>query len=265
MVIRLLTLNCYSLPFDRTTRPRLETIAQEVQALSLDVVCFQEVHLWRYARLLARSLPEYAHSASAPYLYTPRGGLLTLSRHPIARQRFVLYEKRGRLHSPGFADWLLHKGILIAELTLPHTPVVIVNTHLLANYNADWSHGNHYARHQGAELEQLLHTLDEIERDRLVIVVGDFNIPTGTRLYGDFVRAAGLIDPLASSAQPTFRPPRFLPAHYALPLDHVLVRAPAGQLPEVSAQIVLARPVRLVNGIEAYLSDHSAILAEVKL
>ncbi len=243
---------------------RLKTIARELQGRAIDLLLFQEVHLWTYARLLARALPAFPYSATAPYLYAPKGGLLTLSRWPIERQHFVLFDKRGHWHTPGLADWLQYKGILLTRFTQEGMTFVVVNTHLLANYAADWSGGNRYTRHQRAELEQLAWTLDEIQKDKLVLVAGDFNIPTDSRLYQDFVHSTGLYDPLSTNSQPTFRPPPFFPAYYTQPLDHVLVRAPEGMQVDVSAQIVLDKPVRLVDGQESYLSDHSAIQAEIR-
>ncbi len=265
MQLRLLTLNTLSVPFVRHTRARLATLGRELNDAGLDVICFQEIQFSRYIPLVQQSFPNFPHHAFEPFVHAPKGGLMTLSRIPITRQRFVLYEKRGRITSPALADWVLHKGILVAELTMQDVPVAIVNTHLLANYSADWSQNNRYTRHQQAELQQLRHTLEEIGPETLVIVVGDFNIPTGTRLYRDFVSAAGLYDPLAQSTAPTFRPPRFLPGRHEQPLDHVLVRAPRGCRVQASARIVLRDPLSLVNGRRAHLSDHSAIEASVSL
>ncbi len=263
--LRLLTLNTLGVPFMRHTRARLATLGRELNDAGLDVICFQEIQFSRYIPLVQESFPNFPHHAFEPFIHAPKGGLMTLSRLPIARQRFVLYEKRGRIASPALADWVLHKGILVAELAVLDVPIAIVNTHLVANYSADWSQNNRYARHQQAELKQLTQTLEEIRPETLVIVVGDFNIPTGTRLYRDFVRTTGLYDPLAESTAPTFRPPLFLPGRHEQPLDHILIRAPRGCNVQASARIVLRDPLRLVNGRHAHLSDHSAIEASIQV
>ncbi len=262
---RLLTLNTLGVPFVRHTRARLATLGRELNDADLDVICFQEIQFSRYIPLVTESFPNFPHHAFEPFIHAPKGGLMTLSRTPIARQQFVLYEKRGRLASPALADWVLHKGILVAELTLRGVPVAVVNTHLVANYSADWSQNNRYARHQQAELQQLRDTLEQIGPERLVIVVGDFNIPTGTRLYRDFVHATGLYDPLALSSAPTFRPPRFLPGRHEPAIDHVLIRSPRGCRVQASARIVFREQLRLVNGRHAHLSDHSGIEASVSV
>ncbi len=263
MNIRLLTLNCYSLPFYPDTRSRLKTLARELQGRNLDVVLFQEIHLWGYAHLLAHSLPDFPHAVTASYLYTPKGGLLTLSRLPVLAKHFYLFDKRGRWFSPGLADWMLHKGVLCAEIVQDGMPMVIINTHLVANYSNNWSSGNHYTRHQRAELVQLGHILKEIELHKLVFIAGDFNMPTDAQIYQEFLAATGLFDPLAEDPKPTYRPMSFLPDSYAQPLDHVLIRAPAGTPVEVSAQIVFDQPVELVDGRKRFLSDHYGIEVEI--
>ncbi len=263
--LRLLTMNTLGVPFMRHTRARLATLGRELNETALDVICFQEIQFSRYIPLVQEAFPNFPHHAFEPFVHAPKGGLMTLSRLALRNQRFVLYEKRGRIASPALADWVLHKGILVAECAVQDVPVAVVNTHLVANYSADWSQDNRYARHQQAELEQLRQTLAEIPPEFLVVVVGDFNIPTGTRLYRDFVRVAGLYDPLAQSTAPTFRPPRFLPGRHEQALDHVLVRAPRGARVQASARIVFRDKMRLINGKHAHLSDHCAIEATLNV
>jgi len=259
--LRLLTLNCLGVPFVRQPRARLSTLGRELNDAALDVICLQEIQFSRFLPLLRAVFTNYPHQTYEPFVHAPKGGLVTLSHAPVQRRRFVLYEQRGHWHSSTFADWLLHKGILIAELVLAGEPVTVVNTHLLANYSADWSHGNRYARHQQAELQQLRRVLDELDRDVLTIIAGDFNLPTQTALYRDFVQAAGLFDPLADNHEPTLHPPRFLRGDHAQPIDHVLIRAPRGRAIQASAQLVFSDKLRLINGKHARISDHSGIEA----
>ncbi len=263
--LRLLTLNCLGVPFVRQPRARLSTLGRELNDSELDVICLQEIQFSRFIPLLRDAFTNYPYQAYEPFVHAPKGGLVTLSHVPVQRQRFVLYEQRGRWHSPALADWLLHKGILVTELIVKEELVTIVNTHLLANYSADWSRGNRYARHQQAELLQLEQVLDELDRDVLTIIAGDFNLPTHTALYRDFVKAAGVYDPLANSYEPTLHPPKFLWGNHAQPIDHVLIRAPRGRKMAASARIVLGEKLRLVNGRQGRLSDHSGIEASIKL
>ena len=128
----LLTFNCLGAP-GVGTRRRLLTLARELEGALYDVVCLQEVQAQMYRRLLMRACASYA-CVSAPYIYAPRGGLLTLARPTIIGNQFTPFRERGRLHSPAIIDWPLHKGVLRTTLALGDLPVVVFNTHLNANY-----------------------------------------------------------------------------------------------------------------------------------
>lgn len=257
--LRLLTLNCFGVPFLRQTRARLRTLARELNDSQVSVLLLQEVQFTPFVPLLRESFHSFPYCAFEPYLYAPKGGLLTLSRFPIQRTQFVLFEKRGRLHSPAIADWMLHKGILATELNVSGTPVTTFNTHLVANYSADWSRGNHYARHQHAELKQLSAMVNALDGQQLAIVAGDFNLPRGSWLYREFIRETGARDPLADSDEPTFRPRALLPARYVLALDHIFVRAPRHAQLQIAGQIVFKDKLHLTNGRLGYLSDHYGV------
>jgi endonuclease/exonuclease/phosphatase family metal-dependent hydrolase len=159
---------------------------------------------------------------------------------------------------------MLHKGILVAHLDVAGSPVVVVNTHLLANYSADWSEHNGYARQQRAELHQLVQVLNEVGHDPLVTVVGDFNVPSGASIYQEFVRASALQDILGEKPEPTYRCPSYWPDRYVQALDHVLVRPPSGSSAQANAHLVFRDKTRLVDGKLAYLSDHFGIEAHIE-
>ncbi len=88
--LRLLTLNCLGVPFVRHPRARLATLGRELDGSKLDVICFQEIQFRRYVPLLRQAFPSYPHQVFEPFLHAPKGGLVTLSRFPVRRQRFVL-------------------------------------------------------------------------------------------------------------------------------------------------------------------------------
>ncbi len=261
--MRLLTFNCFGVPLLSNTRARLRTLARELDAADVDVVCLQEIQLSRYLPLLRRSLTQYPHAAYEPYIYAPKGGLVILSRWPIESANFVLYRERGRWHSPAVADWLLHKGILAAGVRIGDHPVIVVDTHLIANYSGNWSRHNTYARQQHSELRQLAQVVHGVEANVPCVIAGDFNLPRGSWLYNDFVAEAGVIDPLSESEDPTYRPLSILPGRFQVAIDHVFIRPPRHQVVTASAQLVFQEPLTLVNGRTSYLSDHTGILADV--
>jgi endonuclease/exonuclease/phosphatase (EEP) superfamily protein YafD len=156
-------------------------------------------------------------------------------------------------------DKILSKGMLITSLHWENIPVVIINTHVVANYSGDWARQGVFARLQEKQLRQLAETVAIQPSNALVMVVGDFNIPRGSRLYQDFLHQTGLIDPLTGDRRPTHRPPPGVPAHYALPIDFVFVRVPQTLSLEITGDLCFSNKFDLNHKRQDYLSDHNGI------
>jgi endonuclease/exonuclease/phosphatase family metal-dependent hydrolase len=258
-VFSLITLDCFgaAAPY---TRRRLAALAHELNQGMAHVVCLQEVQAHAHRRLLVRGCATYPAYAFAPFIHAPKGGLLTLSRLPIEQSHFTLYRQRGHWYTPAIADWVLHKGVLATRMTLDGVPISVLNTHLNANYSGDWRRQNRYARYEWQQLQQLAEVVAEQPPENLLIVVGDFSIPRGSWLYRDFLALTGLIDPMARDKRPTFRPPRGVPARYAVPIDFTLVR-PA-RLPNfrAEARLCFEEKVTVPGGRrQVYVSSHLGI------
>lgn len=257
----LLTLNCYGVPAPGTTR-RLSLLAETLNSESLSAVCLQEVQSNLYCKQLRRACSSYPASAYEPFIHAPKGGLLTLSQNPIQESEFILYQERGLWYTPALADWILHKGILISRIHINGLPVVVMNTHLTANYTGDWSRSNPYAKHEHLQLQQLAKLVREQPENALVLVCGDFNIPRGSWLYDSFLEASNLHDPLAGDMQPTLRPRRVIPTRYFMPIDFAFVRAP--HLTPLTAESRLRFEERVLHdGRHLHLSDHYGVELQI--
>lgn len=254
----LLTFNCFGVPSPGTGR-RLGLIAATLERSAYDVVCLQEVQLHSYRRLLTAAMPGFPSPAFAPHLHAPRGGLLTLSRPAIQRSDFIPYDARDIPSPPAIMDWLLSKGILRTELRCGSLSVVVLNTHLNANYSGDWRRENRYAQVERRQLAQLARVAAEQPAEALVVVAGDLNIPRGTWLYDALLAEGGLTDPLAGDRRPTYRMPYGLPKHFGQPIDFALLRAPALPGLRVAADLRFGEPVDDGRGGRLHLSDHTAV------
>lgn len=256
--LSVLTLNCFGAPVP-TTRRRLLALARELEQSALQLVCLQEVQLVMYQKLLIQACASYPFQAFQPYLHSPKGGLVTLSRVPLTTQHFETYTEQGRWYLPTVMDNFLRKGILITSLHWADFPVVVMNTHVLANYSGDWERQGVFARMQEKQLRQLAEAVAAQPSNALVVVVGDFNIPRGSRLYTDFLHQTGLVDPLAGDLRPTHRPPPGVPAHYSLPIDFVLVRVPSPHLLQIACDLRFSSKLQLDHKYHDYISDHNGI------
>jgi endonuclease/exonuclease/phosphatase (EEP) superfamily protein YafD len=256
--LSLLTLNCFGTPVPRARR-RLRALARQLEHSTIQLVCLQEVQLVFFQRLLIQACASYPFQAYEPHLHSPKGGLVTLSRMPLVTQSFETYTEQGRWYLPTAMDRFLRKGMLISSLHWEGAPVVVINTHVIANYNGDWERQGVFARMQEKQLLQLAEIVAIQPSNALVVVVGDFNIPRGSRLYKNFLQWTGLIDTLAEDRRPTHRPPRGVPAHYSLPIDFVFVRVPQSLSLEIKCDLRFSDKFELSHKYHDYISDHNAV------
>jgi endonuclease/exonuclease/phosphatase (EEP) superfamily protein YafD len=254
----LLTLNCFGLWLPNTKR-RLLSLAKELEQRPYQIVCLQEIQLHQYQRLLIEACPSYPYAQYEPYFHCPKGGLLTLSRIPIISKSFVPYGERGLWYTPMLLDRLFFKGMSITRLVWDHIPMVIINTHLLANFAGDWERHGMYARVEEKQLWQLAETVRSQPADSLIIVVGDFNIPRRSKLYDDFMAHSGLTDLLVGDTRPTLRLPLGTPSQLSLSIDYTLIRMPQAHSFKVNCDLCFSSKYRLNNQRQGYLSDHHGI------
>ena len=259
--LRLLTLNCL---FRGNAAARLATLARELQGSKLDILCLQEVVWRRHVELLGAALPCFPHAAFKPFGLAAKGGLLLMSRWPISHWRYETYRRRGRWNTLGFADWLIHKGFQVVRLEVDGEAMVVINTHLLANYAEDWSRESDYALRQWDELHQLARSLATIDAGMPLVVAGDLNVPAGSWLYEDFLSSTGLRDVFDARREPTGRA-ELAHKQPAQAIDHVLVRLPRERQLHTSARLVFQEELRLVTGKSGHLSDHFGIEAHITM
>ncbi|MFE2582065.1 endonuclease/exonuclease/phosphatase family protein [Streptomyces sp. NPDC059378] len=251
--LRLLTMNTL---FTGDVPARLRALGAALGRSDYDVVCLQEVMFRRNARLICRAAPAYRHFAYSGTVLL-KGGLVLLSRWPISRWRFVRYPTTG----PVRGELLMRKGALLASVDTPDGELVVVNTHLSANRDDDWSPTNRYTRIAAAELARLTGLIAAMGPDLPVAVAGDLNLPRDSAVLADFIATAGLRDVLAGDTRPTYRPTPQWPSPPAL--DHVLVRAAAGETLTGGADLVFQDPVTVDDGRQVYLSDHYGVRAQL--
>jgi endonuclease/exonuclease/phosphatase family metal-dependent hydrolase len=259
----LLTLNCFGLWLPNTGR-RLLALAKELEQSHYHVLCLQEIQLHKYQRLLVEECG-YPYSFHEPYVHCPKGGLLTLSRLPFASTSFEPYTERGSWYTPMLLDRLFFKGMSIASLSWKDIPIVIINTHLLANFAGDWERHGMYARVEEKQLWQLSEMVNAQTADSVVIVVGDFNIPRGSGLYRDFIVHSGLTDLLAADTRPTLRIPFNGASRFSLSIDYILVRIPHKYPLQVNCDLCFSEKYAISSKQEGYLSDHFGIEVQITI
>jgi endonuclease/exonuclease/phosphatase family metal-dependent hydrolase len=251
--LRLLSFNAL---FKGDVRPRIEALGARLEDSAYDVVCLQEVMAPGMARLLARLAASYPHRRYSGGALV-KGGLVLLSRRPIARHRFVRYP----VTRPLRPELLMRKGAQVALLHTAAGPVAVVNTHLSANRDDDWAPQNRYSAVARAELAALTRALAAIDASVPVVVAGDLNLPRDSAVLAQFRAGAGLRDAMAGDERPTYRPTPSWPDPPAF--DHVLLR---GERLSAACELVFTDDtVALPDGRSVYLSDHYAVAADIRV
>jgi len=243
-------------------RLRRRTLGKILNRSALDVICLQEI-LWRWSlaelRDICSTYPHVACESRGPVI---TGGLITLSRWPIVERRYVAYHVRTPRRSPRF-DWLLRKGMLITRLEVAGHPVTVVNTHLMANSDGDWSRTNRHSLALQAELHQLAGELAMVDAGVPMLVMGDFNVPRDSWLFDEFLVMTGLRDTMAGDTRPTYRPtPRL---HTTQAIDHLLVRPSPSNKIGAHPKLVFEEPILLPDDRSVHLSDHYGIESRIEL
>jgi hypothetical protein len=259
----LLSLNTFGLPLFLGIG-RLARLMRQLNNSPAQVLCLQEIQQNAYLSLLAKALPNYNHHAFERNRFAPKGGLFTAGRVNLNDAQFQPYQNRGRMVSFGVADWALNKGVLRSRVEIDEHQVIVMNTHLHANYAGSWEPDHVYAKIQHDQVSHLAEMVNAQPRDALVVVCGDFNFPRGTFLYNELLEMTGLHDPLAQDPRPTYRPFRILPARkWSLPIDFVLVRLPEWSNINLQANVEhIQDPTRALPH-QRFLTDHNALTLQV--
>jgi endonuclease/exonuclease/phosphatase family metal-dependent hydrolase len=245
---------------------RAGEFARQIEQRRVDVVALQEVYTAAQVRFLHRRLPSLPFVAYRPgVLGQPRGGLVIFSRHPVQRPAFASFA--------GTAVWRLSrkmlrvavqvplKGLLLTRLRGPG--LVVANVHPSPNHDGDWSPGNRFHPVHQAQLDRVNAVCRKYDVD---LLCGDFNVASSSRLFQDFRAAGGWYDVFGADDPPTFHVTFLGPGHdHAKRIDYILLR-PGDRVPAIDgAQVLFDGPVALPGHPAAYVSDHMALHAAVRL
>jgi endonuclease/exonuclease/phosphatase family metal-dependent hydrolase len=254
----LLTLNSFGLPFFLGWQ-RMRTLADELNRRQDTVICLQEIQQDAYLPVLQKRLLQYPFQCSKQHLFAPMGGLVTASKIPFVSYDFLPYPNRGKWWSIGFADWALRKGVLVTTFDVEGQQVIVLNTHIHANYLGSWNREGMLSRIQSDQVRYLAEQAKAQSKDALIIICGDFNFPRGTFLYEELAEVSGFIDPLKDDPRPTYRPLSLLASKWSVTLDFIFYRKPDKIEVEFDADIFPVENSRARNERSKFLSDHCAI------
>jgi hypothetical protein len=238
---------------------RYAVIGAALNSGDAEVACFQEVFTWWHLRLLARQMRSFRQVSFRPALAGPAGGLVTFSRLPVSGTAYRGFGVPPR--APGIS-WAARlgvglKGALVTRLARP--VLCVINTHLAANRDGDWSPGSRFCPLHRAQLAVLARVVRTAAAP--AVVCGDFNVARGSSLFGEFVTGTGLADAFEGSCPATFRAEYLPPGGTPNCIDFILT---ADGVKAESATVAFAAKEPLPGG-PGYVSDHLGLRASLVL
>jgi endonuclease/exonuclease/phosphatase family protein len=240
---------------------RTTEFCRRLDAADADVINMQEVFSRRSLERIRAGLPSYPYVGWRRGLGgQPAGGLATFSRHPIGTVGYRSF--RGIVPATGSLRFRAKRAVnslLQGVLTVTVPGATVVNTHLTANKDGDWSTGNRYFAYQRAQLRRLHRVLATLAGP--VIVTGDFNLASRGALY-PLIAPDGWHDVFAATDPVTYHS-AFLPAGASVHrIDYVLLR---GGVSVLDAGLLFATPFTVDGAEPMYVSDHVALSVRLAL
>lgn len=237
--IKSLTFNISLIPFVGHPYVRVREFSHQAEVINADIINLQEVHsydmVWRL-----KQLTEFPYVSYKRGLLGPIAGLVTFSK------QFIITDS--------FESLSFHKGVIVSRLK---SGVVVVNVHLVANTDGDWSKSNRFYDKHKAQLDKLNEIMDRFTyKNQPIILSGDFNLAKTSDLYGYFIRKGGWHDTTPSDFEPTFHSDFLPPDRNPQRVDYILVR---GNFQFLKTALLFGSKI---NGL--YLSNHLGVFAELK-
>jgi endonuclease/exonuclease/phosphatase family metal-dependent hydrolase len=232
---------------------RYGAIAEGFEAAGVEVVNVQEVHSYYHLGLLTRHMPSYRFVSYKRSVVGPAGGLVTFSRIPFGATKYERFPMPSATITgalPRFSRLRASvKGALVTRLDDPG--MYVVNTHLLANLDGDWSESNRYHSVHQSQLTALARTIGSLTGPS--IITGDFNIARESTLVTDFLASTQLVDAFGGECPPTFHAEYLGPGSTPHCIDLILSTGPPITIE--SATLLFTDKQPMPHG-DSYVSDH---------
>ena len=200
LALRILSINIWDLPIrlPGANRPlRRRRLLAALSQQDADIVLIQEAFNPAFRQQLVHAIPGFYHDHFAeerrrvgPFVMDASGGLLTLSRWPLVRSRFI---PSRRVPGMRWDERIGRKGCLWTELETPQGPMLAGNAHLYAGTGA------RAARIRAIQARQIARMTSR-HRQAPIVAAGDFNMaveyehPSSGPSGFDVLYGAGLIE-----------------------------------------------------------------------
>ncbi|RXG68239.1 putative neutral sphingomyelinase [Armadillidium vulgare] len=193
--IRVFTLNIWGIPnISKDREARVQAIAQHLTGTHepYHYVFLQEVWSKTDFQFLADKVSKILPFSHYFYSGVNGSGTCIFSCSPIHEVHFHPYSLNGYPHKILHGDWYGGKGLAFCKTTYQGIPILLINTHLHAEYDDDKDEYIHHRVAQAYEISQILRFAKY--GHHLTIFGGDLNCTTADVPYRLLTYNTGLID-----------------------------------------------------------------------
>ncbi|BFZ24957.1 hypothetical protein BsWGS_27995 [Bradybaena similaris] len=176
VTLKILTLNCWALPFPvpcKNRRERINAICDYLQNESFDIVVLEEIWVKSDFQKLRDKLQHKFPFSHYFYSGTIGSGVCAFSKHLITETSYHRFQLNGHPHKIFHGDWFGGKGVGLCKIHDEGLDINLYCTHFHAEYNAE----DEYEAHRLAQAFELSQFIRSTSMDcDVVILAGDLNI-----------------------------------------------------------------------------------------
>lgn len=259
MTFSLINFNTLGTPvFAPDITSRYKKTAEIINAENVDIVCLQEIQTYYHLYLFKKYLKNFPYIVYEKFLYGPKGGLVIFSKLPVVSPHFREFTALGEFNNITFYSQLLRNGILTCQLK--DKPVTIATTHLTCDYFFDWAPENKLYKTVAQQITDITHEIMPVlEKEKSIILTGDFNSKKGGRLYTSFLKETHLIDAFSDMETPTYDPTRIrytFMANRSARIDHLFYAKGKAHLTLHKHEQIFEKRELIGKNKSSHLSDH---------
>jgi len=254
--LSVITFNAQGKPsFSKDTYKRFYKIAEKLNLEKVDIINLQEVFTYKHLKILKAGLKKFPYCIFEKSIIGPKGGLVTFSKHPLRKQKYVPFSFRFKSTKDWFKNIVTGKGILISKTRSEAT--LIVNTHLTAEQESDWD--------KSSQVAELCRSMNLINNYRCLVISGDFNIPKKSLLYRELIIRLSARDVFEEYSCPTFHKEFLSRGESGHRLDYLLVKTNKLGVKIVSRKHIFTKKLISKNINKGFVSDHLGLKAVFEL
>jgi endonuclease/exonuclease/phosphatase family metal-dependent hydrolase len=243
---------------------RYKSIAKYFNNSPVDVINFQEVFTYYHLFLLKRLLSGYFFCTYQNSLLGPKGGLVTFSRLALEKTQYITYNRHFVPYlGKSYIEIFTMRGALVTDIK--EINVSLVNTHLTAVLDHDWSKTGKYFSELSSEIDQFHQLVHNRTSSGLVVASGDFNIAKATDLYLKLIDYPTVYDPFKKDEIPTRHQEFAAVGKKTNHIDYVFIFDSKRQHKLLANERLFDDKVMLDNQQMGYVSDHVGLQVSLEV